>query len=170
MPALAPHVSRSRHSRRARSLSRLIPVRRVAVSFYMPSKYTAETLPLPNNARVTIKEVPEHVCAAITFRCGPVADLIQTLTYSFTPPFSAHGANDLRLATRVGSCSGGSPNEQKWAKFQQELEKEMVRSPSPGVASRHCSLAAAALAALEPERPFPPPASHAPTLSALSLC
>lgn len=52
------------------SLTRLCPPSFFPVSFYMPSKYSLETLPLPKDARVTLKEVPEHVVAAITFRCA----------------------------------------------------------------------------------------------------
>ncbi|GAB4823358.1 hypothetical protein N2152v2_010404 [Parachlorella kessleri] len=37
------------------------------VSFIMPSKYTKDTLPRPNNPNVHIKEVPGHTMAAITF-------------------------------------------------------------------------------------------------------
>ena len=37
------------------------------VSFVMPSKYTLETLPKPNNSRVKIREVPATKVAALSF-------------------------------------------------------------------------------------------------------
>ena len=37
------------------------------VSFVMPSEYTMETLPKPNNERVTLKQVPTKRVIAITF-------------------------------------------------------------------------------------------------------
>lgn len=40
----------------------------VRMSFVMPSKYTLETLPRPNDPSVEIKEVPAHTVAALTFR------------------------------------------------------------------------------------------------------
>ncbi|GBF93060.1 hypothetical protein Rsub_05671 [Raphidocelis subcapitata] len=40
----------------------------VRMSFVMPSKYTKETLPRPNDPSVEIKEVPAHTVAALTFR------------------------------------------------------------------------------------------------------
>lgn len=38
------------------------------VSFVMPSKYTLETLPTPNNNRVTLEQVPPQKWAVLTFR------------------------------------------------------------------------------------------------------
>lgn len=38
------------------------------MSFVMPSKYTKESLPKPNNPDVKIVEVPGHLAAALTFR------------------------------------------------------------------------------------------------------
>lgn len=38
------------------------------MSFVMPSKYTKESLPKPNNPDVKIVEVPSHLAAALTFR------------------------------------------------------------------------------------------------------
>ena len=40
---------------------------RYMISFVMPSKYTLETLPVPNDARVKISQVRRHVAAAIKF-------------------------------------------------------------------------------------------------------
>ncbi|WIA14919.1 hypothetical protein OEZ85_001632 [Tetradesmus obliquus] len=40
----------------------------VKMSFVMPSKYDAATLPKPNNPDVQIKEVPGHTAAVLTFR------------------------------------------------------------------------------------------------------
>lgn len=37
------------------------------ISFVLPSKYTLETLPTPNNAAVTIREVPSHKVAVLKF-------------------------------------------------------------------------------------------------------
>ena len=37
------------------------------IAFVLPSEYTLETLPLPNNPAVTIREVPAHKVAAISF-------------------------------------------------------------------------------------------------------
>lgn len=37
------------------------------ISFVMPSKYTLETLPVPNNAQVTLRAVPSRTVAALTF-------------------------------------------------------------------------------------------------------
>jgi len=41
---------------------------RYVVSFVMPSKYTQETLPKPNNENVKIKEVPERTFATYAWR------------------------------------------------------------------------------------------------------
>lgn len=41
---------------------------RVRMSFVMPSKYTAATLPRPRDASVAIKEVPARTVAALAFR------------------------------------------------------------------------------------------------------
>lgn len=41
---------------------------KVKMSFVMPGKYTASTLPRPNDPSVQIKEVPSHTAAALTFR------------------------------------------------------------------------------------------------------
>ncbi|KAI8468954.1 MAG: SOUL hem-binding protein [Monoraphidium minutum] len=46
---------------------------KVLMSFVMPSKYTKDTLPRPNDDSVAIKEVPAHTVAALTFR-GHVRD------------------------------------------------------------------------------------------------
>jgi hypothetical protein len=40
----------------------------VRMSFVMPSKYTAASLPKPKTSDVIITEVPSHVAAALTFR------------------------------------------------------------------------------------------------------
>lgn len=37
------------------------------VTFFMPSKYTLETLPKPNNAAVKLREVPGHRVAVMRF-------------------------------------------------------------------------------------------------------
>ncbi|MBY0309756.1 heme-binding protein [Patescibacteria group bacterium] len=37
------------------------------VAFVLPSLYTLDTLPRPNNSAVTIREVPAHKVAAVTF-------------------------------------------------------------------------------------------------------
>jgi len=37
------------------------------VSFVMPSKYTMDTLPVPKNTDLELKEVPGHSVAALTF-------------------------------------------------------------------------------------------------------
>ena len=37
------------------------------VTFSMPSKYTLETLPKPNNSAVTLREVPAHRVAVLRF-------------------------------------------------------------------------------------------------------
>ena len=41
---------------------------RYLVSFVMPSKYTRETLPKPNNENVKIKEVPKRTFATYAWR------------------------------------------------------------------------------------------------------
>lgn len=37
------------------------------ITFSMPSKYTMETLPKPNNSAVTLREIPAHRVAVKTF-------------------------------------------------------------------------------------------------------
>lgn len=37
------------------------------IAFVLPSAYTLETLPIPNNNAVTLREVPAHTVAALTF-------------------------------------------------------------------------------------------------------
>lgn len=41
------------------------------ISFVLPSKYTLETLPLPNNSAVNLKEVPARKVAALRFTWYP---------------------------------------------------------------------------------------------------
>ncbi len=43
------------------------------IAFVLPSKYTLETLPLPNNPAVTLREVPAQKVAALTFSWYPTA-------------------------------------------------------------------------------------------------
>ncbi|KAL3142827.1 hypothetical protein ABBQ38_003122 [Trebouxia sp. C0009 RCD-2024] len=43
---------------------------RYVVSFVMPSKYTKDTLPKPNNDNVKIKEIPERTFATFAWRGG----------------------------------------------------------------------------------------------------
>ena len=43
------------------------------VSFVMPRKYSLDTLPVPRDTRVHLREVPAHVSAALWFT-GSVAD------------------------------------------------------------------------------------------------
>ena len=41
---------------------------RYVVAFIMPAMYTMESLPVPNNQRIRVTQVPEHTAAAIQFR------------------------------------------------------------------------------------------------------
>jgi hypothetical protein len=41
-----------------------------SISFVLPSKYTLDTLPVPKDARVRLREVAAHTAAAITFHGG----------------------------------------------------------------------------------------------------
>jgi SOUL heme-binding protein len=81
----------------------------VVMSFVMPSKYSQDTLPRPNNADVSVRTVPAHTAAALTFR-GHIRDrsvvelrkkqLLQLITdeglvpvggvklYQYHPPFT----------------------------------------------------------------------------------
>ncbi len=38
------------------------------LAFVMPSSYTLDTLPMPNNPNVTLRQVPARKCAALVFR------------------------------------------------------------------------------------------------------
>jgi SOUL heme-binding protein len=40
----------------------------VQVAFVMPSKYTAQNIPKPKNAKVEIKPIEAHTLAALSFR------------------------------------------------------------------------------------------------------
>jgi hypothetical protein len=40
---------------------------RWSISFVMPAEYTMDTLPIPNDARVTLREIPARLLAAITY-------------------------------------------------------------------------------------------------------
>lgn len=44
------------------------------VAFVMPSKYTAQNIPKPKNAKVEIKPVEAHTLAALSFRCRPLSE------------------------------------------------------------------------------------------------
>lgn len=46
------------------------------ISFILPSKYTLDTLPKPNNPQVTITAVPQHTVAALRFTWYPTATRI----------------------------------------------------------------------------------------------
>lgn len=47
------------------------------IRFIMPSHYTLETLPQPNNKRVLIKKIPAHSVAVIIFSGTPIHDYLQ---------------------------------------------------------------------------------------------
>jgi SOUL heme-binding protein len=47
------------------------------ISFVLPSKYTLDTLPLPNNGAVTLTEVPARKIAALRFTWYPTADRVE---------------------------------------------------------------------------------------------
>lgn len=61
------------------------------ISFVMPSSYTMETLPVPNDARVTLRAVPERLVAAQRFN-APMNDAqVEELKRSFLADISAQG-------------------------------------------------------------------------------
>lgn len=43
------------------------------IAFILPSKYTLDTLPQPNNLAVTLTEVPDRTMAALSFTWYPIA-------------------------------------------------------------------------------------------------
>jgi len=47
------------------------------ISFVLPSEYTLETLPLPNNPQVKITQVPPRKVAALTFTWYPTANRVE---------------------------------------------------------------------------------------------
>ncbi len=47
------------------------------IAFILPSKYTLETLPIPNNPRVNIREVATHKVAALKFTWYPTQNRIE---------------------------------------------------------------------------------------------
>ncbi|QQR64791.1 heme-binding protein [Candidatus Kaiserbacteria bacterium] len=47
------------------------------IAFVLPSTYTLETLPIPNNTAVTLREVPAHTVAALTFTWYPTPTRIE---------------------------------------------------------------------------------------------
>ena len=64
-----------------------------AMSFVLPSKYTMETTPIPNDEKVTIEELPPRKVAAIRFRGYArdkdvekhIAELLETLSREGIP-------------------------------------------------------------------------------------
>jgi hypothetical protein len=44
------------------------------IAFVLPSEYTLETLPVPNNTAVTLREVPAHTVAVLQFTWYPTPD------------------------------------------------------------------------------------------------
>ena len=49
-------------------MSTMGPPALLQVAFVMPSKYTAQNIPKPKNAKVEIKPVEAHTLAALSFR------------------------------------------------------------------------------------------------------
>lgn len=75
------------HVQRARDASNIMLTVRSAlcrISFVMPSSYSLDTLPVPKDAELELKEVPGHTVAAYSYFGGPpnekrVADLAEKL-------------------------------------------------------------------------------------------
>lgn len=62
------------------------------ISFTMPSKYTKETLPVPDNSELEIKEVPPHRAVAITFGGpSPSAQVIESKRQELLAAAKEHG-------------------------------------------------------------------------------
>ncbi len=65
------------------------------VSFVMPSRYRLATLPLPNNPRVTLREIPERKAAAISFSGYAGEAKVKTKTEALSAWMAARGLEPL---------------------------------------------------------------------------
>jgi hypothetical protein len=61
------------------------------VAFVMPSQYTLETLPTPNNEAVRLREVPARTVAVRTFSWYATAERIETQTGKLRASLTADG-------------------------------------------------------------------------------
>ncbi|EDM75199.1 SOUL heme-binding protein [Plesiocystis pacifica SIR-1] len=61
------------------------------VAFTMPSKYTRDTLPTPNDPRVHIRVVPERVVAAVRFSGAPAEAAVQNKMAALVAAVDAEG-------------------------------------------------------------------------------
>lgn len=61
------------------------------IAFTMPSKYTLETLPQPNDARVSIREIPEQRYAVLRFSGAPKQSVVDTRMQEFVALVEATG-------------------------------------------------------------------------------
>ena len=65
------------------------------VSFILPSKYTMETLPMPNNSKVTLKEIPERTVAVLRFTWYPTARRIEQKKAELTALLERDNKNNI---------------------------------------------------------------------------
>lgn len=78
------------------------------VSFVMPSSYTMDTLPVPKNADLELKEVPSHSVAALTFFGVSMTTHCHLLLHILTPLLSVPGCDTHPDAgTHLGSLWAG---------------------------------------------------------------
>lgn len=61
------------------------------IGFVMPSKYTAETLPMPNNDAVTIREVPAQKVAVLKFSGWATETKVERYRASFLEKLQEQG-------------------------------------------------------------------------------
>jgi hypothetical protein len=59
--------------------------------FVMPSRYTMTTLPIPNNPRVRLRELPEQQTAAIVFSGFAGSDKVKEKTTALLEWMAARG-------------------------------------------------------------------------------
>ena len=62
------------------------------VSFVMPPGRTMDTLPVPNDARVTLREVPARTIAVLTYRGTTTTEIIATQTQALRDALAHDGA------------------------------------------------------------------------------
>ncbi len=61
------------------------------ITFTMPSEWTLESLPVPNDARVELREVPERQVAVRSFSGAPGPKTVQTRMDEFVAELTARG-------------------------------------------------------------------------------
>lgn len=72
------------------------------VAFVMPSKYSMDTLPIPNDDRVKLREVPARKMAVLSFGWYPTADNVEAKKLELVDALRAKGVKYVGMPIYAG--------------------------------------------------------------------